>query len=686
MVNRWIQIHGVDRFISVVFKFQFMEEVERVTDTLLRSGVNANCIEIEARIRGPIVSSTSIDRLLNSNLCTWKTQEYQERQNISKSNRKCTYRHRDYGVEHSVICKSSIATVDFPDAWCTVHVSTEINIPSMQRALFHIASNKVTRFKGKVNDCWVDISYDEERGWRIEVESRFYQTILNTVMLVCGKLQDSSVPIGRLDWTVLTHLANTRFATFCIAAGAYQKPKTMVVQDVWQVWGDKSDQWRVTPKLDGERRFVLILDDKAFSIDLVGNIRFVCDNKFEISTAILDCEYLDNTYHVIDVVVYKGKYVGDMDITERIPIVCSLIDVLQYQAIQKIYYEFESFQSLQKLYEKFILSKIDGMIFINVNKPYMQTPIKWKMESTVDLAIVSNDNRLELFTSDGVYITHIPLTDIEFRRKNNQLVPVPGIWEFRRKNNQLVPVRCRPDKPQANSYAIVQLNLSKAVPGTVFNGIGCYMMRKYHNAVKRRLLAGCSNAVILDIGTGQGGDVPKWKRASKVHCVEPNESCADEIYSRYGTVDNITMHNCLLRDLEPSNIPDMVSLFTAFFCMNQWNKQDFDNLERVINAKGSRKCTLLAIALTEPWENRNGCWTLIKTSNVNYTISIHNTRIVNIHERVVNVNRLDTIMKRCNMYRINKEKLNQSHFMTINELRLSGMYTQLVYKRTPLRF
>ena len=36
----------------------------------------------------------------------------------------------------------------------------------------------------------------------------------------------------------------------------------MVVQDMVRVW--KSDQWLATPKLDGVRRFVLMLDDKAF--------------------------------------------------------------------------------------------------------------------------------------------------------------------------------------------------------------------------------------------------------------------------------------------------------------------------------------------------------------------------------------------------------------------------------------
>ena len=658
------------------FNFLSMEEVERVNDTLLRSGVNANCIEIEARIRGSIVSSTSVERLLNSDLCTWKTREYHERQNISKSNRKCTYRHRATPFAQSVICKSSIATVDFPDAWCTVHVSTEISIPSMQRALLHIAYNKVTRMRGKVNDCWVDISYDEERGWRIEVESKQIPGILDTVMVVCGILQDSSVPIGRLDWTVLTHLAHTKFATVCIEAGAYQKPRTMVVQDVWQVWGNTRTQWLVTPKLDGVRRFVLILDDKAFSIDLVGNIRFVCDTDGEShSTAILDCEYLDNTYHVIDVVVHKGRYVGNMDIADRIPIVGSLIDVLHYKAIQKLYYPFESFRSLQTLYKKFRNTyNIDGMIFINASKGYMQTAIKWKMESTVDLAIVCDGDKRELLTSDGVRITDIPWMD----------TAEEGIWEFRLTNAHLVPVRCRPDKPQANSYEIVQHNLYKAVPGTVFDGRGCYMMRKYHNAVKKRMLAVSSNAVLLDIGTGQGGDVPKWKRALMVHCVEPNVSCGEEIISRYGRVANITMHNCLLRDLDPSELPNRVSLFTAFFCMNQWNDEDFGNLERVIDAKGTRKCTLMAIALTHPWENDNGCWTLTMTSNVNYKISIHDTRIVGIHERVVSVKKLDTIMKRCNMYRIEQNKLNQSDFMTVNEQRLSGMYTALVYKRTVL--
>ena len=58
-------------------------------------------------------------------------------------------------------------------------------------------------------------------------------------------------------------------------------------------------------------------------------------------------------------------------------------------------------------------------------------------------------------------------------------------------------------------------------------------MRKYHNKVKHMILrANDKGAKILDVGTGQGGDLNKWKRASRVFCVEPSKEATEEMLSR----------------------------------------------------------------------------------------------------------------------------------------------------------
>jgi hypothetical protein len=268
----------------------------------------------------------------------------------------------------------------------------------------------------------------------------------------------------------------------------------------------------------------------------------------------------------------------------------------------------------------------------------------------------------------------------------------PGIWEFKDTGGALVPVRSRPDKPQANSLYIVEKNISGSVPGTIFTGIGCYLMRKYHNVVKRYMLksSNIKGATILDIGTGQGGDVPKWRTARKVYCIEPDIESIREMQGRiahlerHGVLDTVLVKNSMLRDVSPDDIPEKISMFTAFFCMNQWYDGDWEALETIVKARGARGCKLLAIALTDPYENKNDCWTLSTLEDgTKYCISLHQTRIVNIRETVINTKRLDDIMNRCGMERSYYQRLNESDVMTEKEKRLSSMYTALIYSKKP---
>ena len=41
------------------------------------------------------------------------------------------------------------------------------------------------------------------------------------------------------------------------------------------------------------------------------------------------------------------------------------------------------------------------------------------------------------------------------------------------------------------------------------------------------------DAVILDVGTGQGGDVDKWKRVKYVYCIEPAWKSSSEMLRRF---------------------------------------------------------------------------------------------------------------------------------------------------------
>jgi len=64
-------------------------------------------------------------------------------------------------------------------------------------------------------------------------------------------------------------------------------------------------------------------------------------------------------------------------------------------------------------------------------------------------------------------------------------------------------------------------------------------LRKLHNDIKRRLITGLvsKNSTVLDVGSGRGGDLAKWKAAgAKVTMIDPDVESVKEARQRATTV------------------------------------------------------------------------------------------------------------------------------------------------------
>ena len=672
-------------------------------------------VEIEARIRKQLVSKESQQLLINNFGVEWATEVYTERRRISKSNRRCAYRQRN----NLTICKSSIAREDINDAWCALHVSVETPTPSMSGVLTGVTPVAVTRQRAKLEDHYIDIVYDEGQGYRVEVEvcdsSNFDpESALRIVKRVCAVLQGSKEFVGYYDWLMVAHITRMSFGPFCIDSGHYQKPRTMTMTSLLEL--ADTDKWTVTPKVDGERRFVVGINEKVFSVGLLSDVRLegaISDNE---GIFVLDCEYTreanNEVYYVFDAVVKNGEYLGrEESLQERLEIAKELLalmqDDLRAHACIKKYHSFDSFDKLCDLYNEFRRSdpfglypvggaqgkspcshakggacgkskyKIDGMIFANKTEGYMQQVPKWKPHNTVDLMFAKDKT---LMTCDGYTIGNIQVATTDI---------CEGIWEFsyNETENMLYPERPRPDKPQANSKKIVETNIFHAIPESVFSGVGCYLMRKYHNRVKRRMIrnANDKDAVILDVGTGQGGDVDKWKRVKYVYCIEPAWRSSNEMLRRYGESEKVKIINKCLRDLDHDLVTQKVDIFTVFFCMNQFENADWVSLQKLITSKGSKKCRLLAIAMTAPKTHKGKCFEIKMKDEERYNIDIHNTRISKIDEVVVNSAKLTKMMDRCGMKLVKQDRLDSNDFMTKEERMLSSMYESFVYNKSATR-
>ena len=581
------------------------------------------------------------------------------------------------------------------------------------------------------------------------------QAMMVVVRRVCSIMMTSEYYLSFYDWKMLMHVVSKQYGPFCIEKMLFQKPETMTI-DILSNVSKYMDTCAVTPKVDGIRKFIVLANNRVYSVGIMKDVKHLglthsknagysdtySDTKCMscLSEIILDCEYVKttNSYYVFDIAVHDGKYCGNAPFLERQQKVEELVSDLNTEKLKiyaKPYKKFDSFDSLKLLYEEFNSLRqydMDGLIFVDIRQDYIDSVYKWKSHSTIDLELYLNtsrpsaDGEIYAYTCDGKKVDiHIknPLfvlnsdtiantTELSLGSSVSEYIsdvynkkPLghgvseyavkAGVWElsYDNESSTLSVMRYRPDKPQGNNWSIVQKNLYSSVPGTIFSGKGFYLMRKYHNKVKKQMIikAKDKGAKILDVGTGQGGDLNKWKRASHVFCVEPSKEATEEMQNRMeqrehtGTLGHmcpsIKVINVPLRDLDISQVTEKIDIFTVFFCMNQWLDADWCKLKDVINEKGSKKCRLLAIAMTEPEEYDSECFTIKKYDN-KYNISIHGTRILNIDETPVNSITFRKMMETsCGMTKVTEEYLDADSFMTRDERKLSSMYTMFVYRK-----
>jgi hypothetical protein len=103
----------------------------------------------------------------------------------------------------------------------------------------------------------------------------------------------------------------------------------------------------------------------------------------------------------------------------------------------------------------------------------------------------------------------------------------------------LIPERIRDDKISPNKYQTalaIWKNIFDGISEETMKGQSFQLMRKYHNRIKRDLYEttdSCRNhKVLLDIGSGRGGDISKWGNYEQVFAVEPNEANREELERR----------------------------------------------------------------------------------------------------------------------------------------------------------
>ena len=129
-------------------------------------------------------------------------------------------------------------------------------------------------------------------------------------------------------------------------------------------------------------------------------------------------------------------------------------------------------------------------------------------------------------------------------------VIVEFYWDA--KKQLLTPSRIRSDKPSPNKFETAKLiwdSIFRGIDQETLVGESFQLMREYHNQIKRDLYQNSqelrNQRVLLDIGSGRGGDLNKWDSYDLIFAVEPNPEHQKELLQRLKT-SNINPRRVIL--------------------------------------------------------------------------------------------------------------------------------------------
>ena len=208
---------------------------------------------------------------------------------------------------------------------------------------------------------------------------------------------------------------------------------------------------------------------------------------------------------------------------------------------------------------------VDGIIltpnvrYEDTTNPKNRIIFKWKPEITIDLVTV-RDNRgrlVVMVASDkGVLEPFVGNEQSRVERIDMGTIPYNRgvVVEFLCESRRLLAIRERPEKsgPNDSRHALDAWLKSTVdtlrVDEATLLGESNVLMRKYHNRIKSDLIMKSVTVLpdkeeelyLLDIGSGRGGDLAKWKKAgfTKMILVEPNEKNIADLEARLSAEDS----------------------------------------------------------------------------------------------------------------------------------------------------
>jgi hypothetical protein len=611
-------------------------------------------MEVEMRFNGDLVTYGKIMRLVDS---AFTKSKYTEERFISNDNPFIKYRKRP---GEKLVSKSSVWK--YPLLWSKLHISSEITHEYHSNHLIFSEAVEITRYCKEMDNILIDIKLPKNGLPTVEVELVHENGLYNFVE-TCFALT-SYFTNGTFMDKLTFGISKNFFSELCrmvsvdVSLDMYAKPITLQKSDLMEVLcGD----YFVTSKTDGVRCFLWGTSTHVFStIDGI-----VKENPSGV-LFLFDCERIGkDDYMLLDILFIDHTNISSFPFEKRLEYIRSTTVVST-----KKYRKLTSLKDVEDLWKG-----SEGVVIIE-NKSYFGSKLfKWKRDNTVDLE-VSNG-------SIFAYNRH-PVTQWKYHAGSN------GIYEFTLRKNTLVPVKRRNDKKYPNRINVVRNNLLNSVD--LFTRVDtrrCYRMRKYHNDVKRKCLELVPGSVLLDIGSGKGGDILKWETTfSSVYCIEKDDSLRSTFEERQEgrrtSIDMLYTSVSNYEDIAAHFDLSTVNTMALFFCINMFDSNDFEGLSKIIHdlPAGTHipiiffDSAMIKLVFGSSFTCKDYDLRLFKNK---LKISIHGTYVENVTEYYVDEKFIVDYMQSNHCEVFINQLLDEDNRLTPLELRLTMCYRYIMF-------
>jgi len=352
----------------------------------------------------------------------------------------------------------------------------------------------------------------------------------------------------------------------------------------------KGFDYRVTPKLDGERDRIYIDPNGIFAINpRTGYASMIYKGEWKpaeeesVTGTVVDAELYKGEYYPFDVLAYKGRNLIELYFDQRMEKIVKSIKIKEGDkwviktvglAVPGFTYDKPFFghpggnvynairQTFEWMDENSDL-EYDGLILQRNDEPYWEpfpkvtSTMKWKPldEITVDLLTkITSDGLVELFSVNpnikggnhaGLqkerFVDYVPkYGELDIPEDLTEEGDFIAEYYFEQESPFLRFKMVRTDKTEPNFHAVVKSNRDSFFRNPVSRedllGGTLKTWRKWASALKRDIVNETIPASmrVLDIGVGRGGGAlfDLSRRAAKVYGIDPDKDNLEELRNR----------------------------------------------------------------------------------------------------------------------------------------------------------